>query len=401
MNRFKKDFPIFQNRKRRSLVYLDNGATTQRANSVLRAMLAYYTEYNANIHRGLHDLSQQATQACEDVRVKVQRLIGARLPAEIVFTSGTTMGINLIAMTWGQKYLKSGDEILLSIMEHHANIVPWQELAKRRRLKISFIPLAANGELDYRWLKIHATKKTKLISVTHVSNVLGAINDLAAISAVARKVGARLLIDAAQSIAHEVIDVKKHGIDFLVFSGHKMYGPTGIGVLYINNEIAQNLPPFFTGGDMIMEVTTSGATYQDPPHRFEAGTPHIAGIIGLGAAVDYLLRHGIRKLKLQEAMLTAYAYARLKRIPGLTIYGPKQRSGILAFNLAGVHAHDVADILNRRHIAIRSGNHCAMPLHRYLGVVASARATLACYNTTDDIDTLIAGISEVKKIFHV
>ena len=394
----KQDFPIFKKKiNGKRLVYLDNAATTQRPKVVVDAMDDFYYSYNANVHRGLHTLSEQATTACEASRKSIRDFIGARESFEIVFTTGTTMGINLIAYSWGSS-LKAGDEIIISDMEHHANIVPWQELAKRKKIKLSYIPLTKQGELNYRRLATMVSKKTKLISIVHISNVLGTINDIERIVRIAKKVNAKVLLDAAQSIAHERINVAKLDVDFLVASGHKMYGPTGIGILYIRKEIAATIPPFLTGGDMILEVTKEKTIFQEPPQRFEAGTPPIAEIIGLGAAVHYLKKN-FNSIRQPEKELTRYAYDKLSNFPGLVLYGPRTRAGVFSFNLAGIHAHDVAEILNRHGIAVRSGNHCAMPLHRLLKIPASVRASLACYNTKQDIDDLIKGLKAAQKFF--
>ncbi|MBI4090924.1 MAG: cysteine desulfurase [Candidatus Komeilibacteria bacterium] len=401
MNPYRKDFPILAtNVNGHPLAYLDNGATTQRPQAVINAEVSFYKTYNANIHRGLHALSQKATEACDATRIKVQKYIHARSPEEIVFTYGTTHGINLIAYTWAEANMKAGDEVLISLMEHHANIVPWQQLAKRKKIKLSYITLTKKLTLDYAALARMISKRTKLVSVVHVSNVLGIENDIAKIiSIVHKKSRAKVLVDAAQSIAHIPIDVQKMDCDFLVFSGHKMYGPTGIGVLYGKQELLETMPPFLTGGDMIISVEKFATVFQKPPARFEAGTPNIAGIIGLGAAVDWIQNKGLRNLRKAEAALTRYAYEKLLKVPGLTIYGPRKRHGVISFNLDGIHAHDVAEIVNRFGVAIRSGNHCAMPLHRRLGIVASARASIACYNTKQEVDTLVRALKEAQKIF--
>ena len=401
MNIYRKDFPILKRRVNgKALVYLDNGATTQKPNIVIKAMFNFYTNYNANIHRGLHTLSQESTDACDEARVKVKKLVHARSEHEIVFTYGTTEGINTVAYAWGNSNIRSGDEMLITEMEHHANIVPWQELAKRKRAQLLFAPLGKNRELDYDAFSRMISKKTKLVSFVHVSNVLGVTNDVKRIvNIVRKKSNATILLDAAQSIAHMPINVQKLDIDFMVFSGHKMYGPTGIGVLYGKKEILDSMPPFLTGGDMIMEVTKERSSFQDVPRRFEAGTPHIAGIIGLGTAVDYLLTKGLKNLNADEKKLSDYTYEQLTKIKGLQLYSPRSTHGIFSFNIDGIHAHDVAEIVNRFGVAIRSGNHCAMPLHRNLDAVATARASLACYNTKEEVDVLVKALREVRKIF--
>lgn len=401
MNPYRNGFPILKKKiNGRPLVYLDNAATTQRPQAVINAEVDFYTTYNANIHRGLHALSEKATTACDETREKIRNFIGARHASEIVFTSGTTHGINLIAYTWAEQNMQKGDEIILSIMEHHANIVPWHQLAKRKGIRIQWIPLTKKFELDYGALKNALSKKTKLVSLLHISNVLGVVNDIPRIvSMVRQKSEAKILIDAAQSIAHAPINVKKLDVDFLVFSGHKMYGPTGIGILYGKRALLNSLQPFMGGGDMIIEVTKKNSSFQDTPARFEPGTPNIAGIIGLGAATDFLISRGIAKLAKHEAAVTGYAYEALKKINGLTIYGSRQRHGVVSFNLKGIHAHDVAEIVNRFGVAIRSGNHCAMPLHHSLRIPASARASFACYSTAGEVDTLVEALHYVKKIF--
>lgn len=401
MNPYRKDFPILSTKiQSHALAYLDNGATTQRLKAVIDAEASFYRTYNANINRGLHTLSQKATEACDVTRIKVQKYINARSPEEIVFTYGTTHGINLVAYTWPEANMKAGDEVIISLMEHHANIVPWQQLVKRKKIKLSYIPLTKALTLDYAALARMISKRTKLISITHVSNVLGVENDLNRIISLARKRSkAKVLIDAAQSIAHVPINVQRLDCDFLVFSGHKMYGPTGIGVLYGKKEILETMPPFLTGGDMIVAVEKYDTVFQKPPARFEAGTPNIAGIIGLGAAIDWIQHKSLRKLHWYEHALTQYAYDTLSRIPGIAIYGPRKRHAVISFNLEGIHAHDVAEIANRFGVAIRSGNHCAMPLHRHLGIAASARASIACYNTRAEIDTLVKALKEAQNIF--
>ena len=335
MNIYRKDFPILKRRVNgKALVYLDNGATTQKPNIVIKAMFNFYTNYNANIHRGLHTLSQESTDACDEARVKVKKLVHARSEHEIVFTYGTTEGINTVAYAWGNSNIRSGDEMLITEMEHHANIVPWQELAKRKRAQLLFAPLGKNRELDYDAFSRMISKKTKLVSFVHVSNVLGVTNDVKRIvNIVRKKSNATILLDAAQSIAHMPINVQKLDIDFMVFSGHKMYGPTGIGVLYGKKEILDSMPPFLTGGDMIMEVTKERSSFQDVPRRFEAGTPHIAGIIGLGTAVDYLLTKGLKNLNADEKKLSDYTYEQLTKIKGLQLYSPRSTHGIFSFNM--------------------------------------------------------------------
>ena len=399
-NPFRKDFPILATKiNGKPLVYLDNAATSQKPQVVLDAMFDFYTTYNANIHRGIHSLSQKATDAVHEARTTLARFIGCDTN-EFIFTYGTTMGVNHIAYAWAERVLKSGDEILLSFMEHHGNTLPWMELAKRKRIKLSYVPLTEDFELDYAAMKKMVTRKTKLISLVHISNVLGTKNDIQKIVAVARRVGAKVMIDAAQSVARQKINVHDWDIDFLAFSGHKMYGPTGIGGLYIRNEIATSMPPFFSGGGSIIEVTHTKVTYLDPPEKFEGGTPHIAGMIGLGAAARYIMSHGIRTMSAAEHEVSRYAYDELKKIPDLTLFCHRDTNGVLAFTMKSVHPHDIAEILNRYGIAIRAGFHCAMPLHTYLKTPATARISLACYNTKEEIDVCIKALKEAQKIFQ-
>ncbi|OGY89565.1 MAG: hypothetical protein A3B30_02340 [Candidatus Komeilibacteria bacterium RIFCSPLOWO2_01_FULL_52_15] len=399
-NPYRKDFPIFKTRMNgKPLVYLDSAATSQKPQMVLDAIFDFYTTYNANIHRGIHTLSQKATDAVEEARESVAKLIGAKEAGVVVFTSGTTMSINHVAYAWAERRMAPGDEIILSISEHHGNLVPWLELKKRKRVKLSFVPLLKNFELDYAALEKMVSKKTKLISLVHISNVIGVANDVPRIVRIAKRVGARVLIDAAQSIARETITVADWGIDFLAFSGHKMYGPTGIGALYIKNDLADSMGPFMSGGGAILEVTQTSVTYLKPPHGFEGGTPHIAGMIGLGAAARYILKKGIAAIKKNELAVSRYAYTEISKIPGLTMYGPPKTHGVLAFAIKGLHPHDIAEILNRAGVAIRAGNHCAMPLHRHLGVSATARITLGCYNTREDIDVAVKAIKNAQRMF--
>lgn len=393
----RKTFPILGTKMNgKPLVYLDNGASTQKPRAVIRAISKFYETDYANIHRGIYDLSERATRAYEDVRVKTARFIGAQSPQEIVFTSGTTMSINLVAQSWGRKHLKKDDEIILSLMEHHANIVPWQMLAREKGLRIRFIKITNDFTLDLDHFKKLLTKKTKLVAVTHVSNVLGTVNPVKEITSLAHKYGATVLVDGAQSVPHMPVDVQKIGCDFFAFSAHKMYGPTGVGVLYAQRKILETMPPFLGGGEMIHDVTEKEPTFKKPPQRFEAGTPNIAGVIGLGAAIDFLEKTGMRNIQTHEQKLTRYALEKLAAIPSLTLYGPqnpKDRSGVFTFALEKIHAHDISYLLDHEGIAVRGGKHCAHPLMYALNEAALTRASLGLYNTTKDIDKLIAAIS--------
>lgn len=415
-----KSFPILKRKiSGHSLVYLDNASTTQKPKEVIAEISDFYENRNANIHRGIHTLSQEATAMYEGARDKVQKFLNAKSREEIIFTSGATESINLVVWTWGHDNIRRGDEIVLSEMEHHSNLVPWQVLAKKKGAKIRFIPLQYSprplrerirrysgevrgreqGQLDLRNLDKFITKKTKLVSLTHISNVLGTINPVEKIIKRIRQLadkGAKVLIDGAQAGAHIKIDVQKLDADFYVLSGHKMYGPTGVGVLYGKKELLEAMPPYQTGGHMIKRVTFEGATWADLPHKFEAGTANIAEVVGLGAAIDFLHKTGIKALANHESRITNYALKKLRAIPGLAIYGPAnstQRIGVISFNLAGIPPHDLASILDEQGIAIRTGHHCTMPLHQKLGIESSARMSLAIYNTKQDIDKLIRGLN--------
>src|SRR3989344_365384 len=400
---FEKDFPILKRRiNGRRLVYLDNASTTQKPRAVIEAISDFYQNHNANIHRGIHTLSQEATQMYEGARDKVKKFINAKHRGEIIFTSGATEAINLVAWTWGHENIHRGDEILLTEMEHHSNLVPWQILAKKKGARLKFIPIDQTGRLDLKFFSQLLTPKTKLLSLTHVSNVLGTINPVEKMIRVAHKKGALVLIDGAQAGGHIKIDVQKLRADFYVFSGHKMYGPTGVGVLYGGKEILKNMQPYQTGGHMIKRVDWQSATWNDLPMRFEAGTANIADVIGLGAAVDFVNRVGLKAIINYESGIMNYGLRKLKAVRGITIYGPqksKDRIGVISFNVAGVPPHDLASILDQWGIAIRTGHHCAMPLHQRLEVESSARVSLAIYNTKTDIDVLIKGIEHAQSIF--
>ena len=382
------------------LVYLDNAATTQKPIGVLEAMDEYYRKHNANIHRGIHTLSVEATDMYESARDKVRKFLNAGSREEIVFTGGATEAINLVVWTWGHENIHRGDEILLTEMEHHSNLVPWQELARKKGAQLKYIPLTKSGQLNMKELPRLLTRKTKIVSVVHISNFLGTVNPVEKIVKAARKVGALTLIDGAQAGAHEGIDVRKIGCDFYVLSGHKMYGPTGVGVLYGKKEILQNMPPYQTGGHMIEEVDFERATWNVLPWKFEAGTAKIAEVIGLGAAVDFLNKASLPAIKNYESRIANYAFRKLKDIPGIMIYGPRGRGPVIAFTSKAVPAHDLASLLDERGVAVRTGHHCTMPLHRKLGIQSSARASFALYNTKADVDALVDAVKLAIAKFH-
>ena len=381
-------------------MYLDNAATTQKPIGVLEAMDEYYRKHNANIHRGIHTLSVEATDMYESARDKVRKFLNAGSREEIVFTGGATEAINLVVWTWGHENIHRGDEILLTEMEHHSNLVPWQELARKKGAQLKYIPLTKSGELNMKELPRLLTRKTKIVSVVHISNFLGTVNPVEKIVKAARKVGALTLIDGAQAGAHEGIDVRKIGCDFYVLSGHKMYGPTGVGVLYGKKEILQNMPPYQTGGHMIEEVDFERATWNVLPWKFEAGTAKIAEVIGLGTAVDFLNKAGLPAIKNYESRIANYAFRKLKDIPGIMIYGPRGRGPVIAFTSKAVPAHDLASLLDERGVAVRTGHHCTMPLHRKLGIQSSARASFALYNTKADVDALVDAVKLAIAKFH-
>lgn len=400
----KKDFPIFQKPVNgKPLVYLDSAASAQKPGVVIEAEKKFYAEGYANVHRGIYYLSERASEAYEAVRAKVASFINAQ-PREIIFTKNATESINLVAYSWGRQHIKSGDEILLTEIEHHANLVPWQLLAKDKKAKLRFIPIDKDYRLQLDTLKELVTKKTKLLALTHMSNVLGTINPVAEIIKQARSLnkGITILVDGAQSVPHFKVDMKQIDADFYAFSSHKMLGPTGVGVLYGKEKILNAMPPFLAGGDMISEVTFKGATWNELPWKFEAGTPNAAGVIGFGAAIGYLEKIGMDAILEHELRLTSKALAALSAIPGLFIYGPheaRDRGGVIAFAIKNVHPHDLASILDEQGIAIRAGHHCAMPLHQKLGIEASARVSFYLYNTEADIDALVSGIKKAQEVF--
>ncbi len=386
----REDFPILGRTVHgKRLAYLDNAATSQKPRVVLDAVRVYYERGNANVHRALHALGEEATAAFEQDRAKIQRFLNARSRHEIVFTRGTTEAINLVASSWGDATLKKGDVILLTDMEHHSNLVPWQLLCARKGCTLAFIPLTADGALDLEAAEKQWTDSIRLVALTHVSNVLGTVNDVKAVTEMAHARGALVLVDGAQSVPHFRVDVADIDCDFLAFSGHKMCAPMGIGVLYGKEQILEQMPPWMGGGEMISSVRKEKSTWNELPYKFEAGTPNVEGAIGLGAAIDYL--HGLQfpAIEAWEAELTRYALHRLREIPQLTIYGTAERRGaVISFNLGSIHAHDVAQYLDKEGIAVRAGHHCAQPLMRLLDVPGTARASFSFYNTFSEIDRL-------------
>ena len=405
VNKIQADFPILSREVKPGVrvVYLDSTATTQKPLQVLSVMDEYYRRSNANIHRGIHHLAEEATALFEEARIKIANFINAPAARQVIFTRNTTESINLVAQTWGRKNLHAGDLIILTEMEHHSNLVPWQMLSAELDLRLEFIPVESDGLLDLNVYRQLLEQDPKLVAFTHMSNVLGTINPAAAMTKEAQNAGAKVLIDGAQSVPHFAVDVQELAADFLVFSGHKMCGPTGVGVLFGRKELLEEMPPFLGGGDMIKRVELRSFTSNSIPHKFEAGTPAIAEAIGLGAAVDYLLDIGMGRIAEQEQVVVNYALERLAEVPGVTIYGPeaKDRGGVTSFNLNGVHPHDVAQILDGDGIAVRAGHHCAMPLHDKLGIPASTRASYYLYNSVEDVDKLIDSLYRVKKIFRI
>jgi cysteine desulfurase/selenocysteine lyase len=398
------DFPILatQVHEDTPLVYLDNAATTQRPRQVILSIVETSEKHYANVHRGIHALSERSTHLFEQAREKVRAYLNARDACEVIFTYGTTHSINLVARSWGDENVRAGDEILLTEMEHHANLVPWQQLAQRTGCKLRYLPITDDGRLNLDLLPRLLTPRTRLLGVTAVSNVLGTINPLEEIIALAHAAGALVLVDAAQLVPHQALDVQALGADFVAFSGHKMLGPSGVGILYGRQELLDAMPPFFGGGSMIRRVTLEGFEPAELPAKFEAGTPPIVSAIGLGVAIDYLRRVGPDAIRQHEQALTRQAFDVLGQIGGLHILGPapEQRSGIVSFVLDGIHAHDVAQRLDRHGIAVRAGHHCAMPLHQRLHVAATTRASFYLYNTAEEVNLLGESLREVKRFFR-
>jgi cysteine desulfurase/selenocysteine lyase len=404
--RTRADFPILRQQIHgKPLVYLDNAATSQKPIAVLNALQQYYEQDNANVHRGVHTLSARATDAYEGARDKVAAFVNAASRQEIIYTRNATEAINLVAYAWGMANLQPGDEIILSVMEHHSNLIPWQFVAQRTGAVLKFVELTATEEFDLDQFKSLLSNKTKLVSVVHVSNTLGCINPVQEICAAAHHYGAKVLLDACQSVPHMPIDVQAIDCDWLVASGHKMCAPTGIGFLYGKLDLLRSMPPFLGGGEMIADVFLDHATYADVPHKFEAGTPAIAEAIALGAAVDYLMAIGMDKIHAYEEELTAYLFQKLGEIPTLRVYGPKPkadgsgRASLAAFTVGEVHPHDLSTILDQAGVAIRAGHHCTQPLHRQVGAQSTARVSLYFYNTREEIDVFVAALNDAIEFF--
>lgn len=400
VEKVRADFPILQREVNGlPLAYLDSAASAQKPNQVIDAESAFYRHGYAAVHRGIHTLSAQATESMENVRKQASRFINARSAEELVFVRGTTEGINLVANSWGTENIRAGDNIIISEMEHHANIVPWQMLCERKGAELRVIPLYPDGTLRLETLAALFDDRTRLLAITHVSNVLGTENPLPDMIALARQHGAKVLVDGAQAVMHHAVDVQALDCDFYVFSGHKLYGPTGIGILYVKEALLQEMPPWEGGGSMISIVSlTQGTTWAKAPWRFEAGTPNTGGIIGLGAAIDYVTSLGLDKIGDYEQMLMRYALEQLAQVPDITLYGPAQRLGVIAFNLGKHHAYDVGSFLDNYGIAVRTGHHCAMPLMAWYGVPAMCRASLAMYNTHEEVDRLVAGLTRIHRL---
>ncbi|HWO94905.1 MAG TPA: cysteine desulfurase [Bacillus sp. (in: firmicutes)] len=393
-------FPILhQNVNDHPLVYLDSAATSQKPLAVIEALDKYYREYNSNVHRGVHTLGTKATDGYEGAREKVRKFINAKSTEEVIFTRGATTSLNAVASSYARANLKTGDEIVITYMEHHANIIPWQQVAKATGAILKYIPLTADGRLDLEDVKKTVTANTKVVSVMQVSNVLGTINPIKEIAKIAHENGAIMVVDGAQSTPHMKIDVQDLDCDFFAFSGHKMCGPTGIGVLYGKKELLENMEPFEFGGEMIDFVNLQESTWKELPWKLEAGTPIIAGAIGLGAAIDFLDQIGMENVEAHEHKLAQYALERMSEIDGITIYGPKERAGVVTFNIENVHPHDVATVLDAEGIAVRAGHHCAQPLMRYLNVSATARASFYLYNTEEEVDKLVSALIKTKEYF--
>lgn len=395
----RKDFPILQRQVHgKPLVYLDSANTAQKPEAVIQAVDDFYRQHNANVSRAVHQLGSEATEAYEGARKRLAAFVNVH-PNDLVLTSGTTQAINLVAYSFALPRLQAGDVILVTRMEHHANLVPWQLIAERTGAQVVPVDITASGEIDLSSLRVQLKAPAKLLAITHVSNVLGTVNPVAEICALARKAGITTVVDGSQAVPHMPVDIAALGCDFYAFTGHKVCGPTGTGALWAKREHWQSMPPFFGGGEMIREVRFEKTTFNDPPHKFEAGTPNIAGFVGLGAAVQYLSTLGMDAIAEREQQLLAYASQRLESVDGLRIIGTaNNKAAVISFLIDGVHAHDLATLLDLEGIAVRSGHHCAHPLMQYLGVPATCRASLAFYNTTDEVDALIEGIARVRRM---
>jgi len=400
----REQFPILDQEVRPGvrLVYLDSAATSQKPEVVIEAMDRFYRKTNANIHRGVHALAEEATAEYEQARMRVATFIGAEQPQEIIFTRNTTESINLVMQSWGRANLQTGDTILLTVMEHHSNIVPWQILAKERGLHLEFVPVTEEGQLDLSALeRLLAEKKPALVAVTQMSNMLGTINPIEQIARQAHQGGAVVVVDGAQSVPHMPVNVRSLGADFFAFSGHKMCGPTGIGILYGKRALLEAMPPFLGGGDMIRRVHLRDFEPNEVPHKFEAGTPAIAEAIGLKAAIDFLDGVGMEAIQSHEQEIAAYAMDRLSEVPGLRVYGPPaaERGGVTSFSMSSAHPHDIAQVLDRYGVAVRAGHHCAMPLHERYGLAATTRASFYLYNTREEVDRLVEALGKVVELF--
>ncbi len=398
----RQQFPIFRTARAKPLCYLDSAATSQKPDAVLAAMDRFYATCNANIHRGIYGIAEEATAAYEDARRRVARFVNARSPRELIFTRNSTEAINLVAHAWGRSRLAAGDAIVLTEMEHHSNLVPWQILAQERGLELRFIPVTGGGELDLAAFPgLLADGRAKLVGVVHISNVVGTVNPVAEVTRLAHAAGALVLVDASQSVPHCPVDVQTLGCDFMAFTSHKMLGPTGIGALWARRELLEAMPPFLGGGEMIREVKLRESQWNELPWKFEAGTMPIAEAVGFGAAVDYLEALGMDHVFAHDRDLAATTMERLREVPELTVLGPPadRRGGVIAFTLDGLHPHDVATVLDDEGVAVRAGHHCAMPLHEKLGVPASARASFHCYTVPEEIDALVRGLHRTRKVF--
>ena len=402
VEKIREDFPILhQEINGKPLVYLDNAATTQKPKSVIDTIEKYYSEYNSNIHRGVHTLSENATDAYESVRLKIKKFINANSTKEIVFVRGATEAINLVAQSFGRNTLDKEDEIIITELEHHANIVPWQLLSQQTGAKLRYIPINDNGELVESEYKKLLNEKTKIVAVGHISNALGTINSVENIISLAHEYGAKVLVDGAQATSHTPIDVKKLDCDFYVFSGHKLFAPTGIGVLYGKEDLLEKMPPYQGGGDMIKMVSMKETQYNELPYKFEAGTPNISGVIGLGAAIEYVNKIGLENIALHENELLHYANKKASEIKALKFVGTaKNKTSILSFTLDNIHPHDVGTILNNEGVAIRTGHHCAMPVMEHFKIPATSRASFSFYNTHAEVDALIKAIDKCNKVFN-
>src|ERR1041385_8071374 len=400
--KLRADFPILDQKVHgKPLIYFDNAATSQKPRAVIDALDHYYEHDNANVHRGIHELSNRATAAFEASRERTAKFLNARSSNEIVFTRGTTEGVNLVATSWGNQNVKAGDLILLTEMEHHSNLVPWQLLAERTGAKLAYLPVTGDiGQLDMTRVDDLLTSRVKMFSMVHISNSLGTINPVVDLCARARKLGVTTFVDAAQSAGHRPLDVQEIGCDFLALSGHKMCGPTGIGALYGRQEILEKMPPYHGGGEMILNVEYQKSTWKHAPHKFEAGTPDIAGVIGLAAAMDYLDNIGRDKIAQHDLELGAYAFAKLSGLKNIRLFGPHVgRAGLVSFLLNGIHAHDVTELANRQGIALRGGHHCTQPLMHKLGVESTSRASFYFYNTKAEVDRFVEVVKEIQKFF--